>query len=140
MPEDLKTYVNAGEINNLEKVAIIAKVQFDDLRKSLIKACLEGKSVKELREAVRQETKTIKQKELAKKSEKRGRAATRVNMGFTMKTHVVKYLIERVIESQEYKSYSKHFSDIDWGNYDQVTGAFKNLVGILENKLQIERE
>lgn len=134
-PQDVKTIIENGQIRSLDKAAIIATIESDDIRHEAIKACLNGSSLKDLRKIIAREKQSLKKAHFEKISNKRGRTITRVNMGFTSHTDVVQTIIQSVLNQAEFRKYSDIFSKVDWAHYEQTTRAFKKLVDILEQEI-----
>ncbi len=134
-PDDVKHQIERGNIRSLDKAAIICVVDSHEIRQEALQACIEGCSLKELRKIVARGKQAIKQKPDMKSSlVKRGRAVSRINMGFTLNTNVVQTLVESVINRIEYKKYAHIFVNIDWAHLDQTSRAFKKLIEILEHE------
>lgn len=135
-PEDVKKHIESGNIRSLDKAAVLCAVDSQEVRHIALQACIEGCSLKELRKIVARGKQTIKQvNQIKVVSKNRGRAVSRINMGFTLNTNVVQTLIESVINRIEYKKYAHVFTNVDWAHLDQSSKAFKKLVEILEQEL-----
>lgn len=135
-PEDLAEHISIGNINNLDKAAFIAKIERTDLRKNVIESCIKGSSLKELRRLVESEKSNLKRQEIeSKKSpKKRGRAATRVNLGATSNPNVIKKIVLSVLKEPGLKHIESHFVNINWEEFEQVTKAFKKFLSFLEKE------
>ena len=127
-PTDVKEQIKAGKINNLDKAAVIAKVQSIETRKLAIEACIEGYSLKQLRMLIDSNLKT----KLETNVKPQGRALKRINMGSTAKPHVVKKIVQFALEHPEGGRYKSHFTHVNWQEYPQVTKAFRKLIELLE--------
>lgn len=136
-PLDVKQLIESGKIRSLDKAAIIAGIESLEIRREALQACVDGCSLKELRKIITRskQDQQIKNKILATGSTKRGRAITRINMGFTLNAGVVQTLIESVIHRIEYKKYADIFNKVDWSHIDQTSRAFKKLIEILEHEI-----
>lgn len=134
-PDDVQNMIAVGRIRNLDKAAVIAGVTSPDLRKEVIQACIDGCSIKELRNMIARNKQAIKEPSLNNTNPKRGRAATRINMGYTLKTDVIEAIVSSVLTQAEFKKYTDIFSKINWGHLDQATRAFRKLIEILEHEL-----
>ncbi|MBA3706002.1 MAG: ParB/RepB/Spo0J family partition protein [Bacteroidetes bacterium] len=135
-PEDLEEHIAIGNINNLDKAAFIAKIGQKDLRQSVIQSCIKGSSLKELRRLVEIEKNTAKQQENSEREthKKPGRSATRVNLGTTNNTKVIKRIVFSVLKEPEYKHIESHFVNINWEKFEQATKAFKKFLSFLEKE------
>lgn len=134
-PDDVKHQIESGNIRSLDKAAIICAVDSLEIRQEALQACIDGCSLKELRKIVSRGKQAIKKRHNIKATvAKRGRAVSRINMGFTLNTNVVQTLVESVINRIEYKKYAHIFLHIDWAHLDQTSRAFKKLVEILEHE------
>ncbi len=133
-PKDLKQAIEHGKIGSLDKAAIIAGIDSDVLRTQALLACIDGCSLKELRQLIAREKQTEKKQTVVQPSSKRGRAITRVNMGFTLNTSVVETIVTSVLEQPEFKKYADVFSKVHWNHYDQAARAFQKLIEILEHE------
>ncbi|MBA3661763.1 MAG: ParB/RepB/Spo0J family partition protein [Gammaproteobacteria bacterium] len=129
-PDDVKTQIEHGKINSLDKAALLANVSCNDLRKNAINACLAGSTLKELRSLINQ--KKPSKNKIALVSSGRGRTAAKVNMGHTRYPRVVKTVIECVMNHSTYQKYNEYFAKVDWADLRQTTKAFKKLIEILE--------
>ncbi len=135
-PSDVADEIEAGKLNNLDKVAFIAKIDSPNIRKKAIKAVIEGLNLKQVKALMESETATIASvvKISSDVTKKRGRAATRVNMGTTTRPQVVKKLVQFVINQPGYNHLLDKFKDVNWMDFDQTAKAFKSLVTILEKE------
>src|SRR3990167_9105918 len=102
-PLDVKQVIESGKIRSLDKAAIIAGIESSEIRREALQACIDGCSLKELRKIVAQGKQTLRKETLI--NVKRGRAVTRVNMGFTLNSSVVQAIVESVLSQIKYKKY-----------------------------------
>ncbi len=133
-PEDVYQHIEEGKIKSLDKAAIIAGIDSLELRRSLLHACINGSSLKELRKLITQGKKTSEESSLSIIN-KRGRVSSRINMGSTLNTSVVRTVIESVIHRAEFKKYADTFLKTNWKNLDETSRAFKKLIEILEYEI-----
>ncbi len=133
---DLEEHIAMGNINSLDKAALIAKIKQNDLRQSVIQSCIKGSNLKELRRLVENEKIVGRQQESQniKTQKKWGKAATRVNLGVTSNTKVIKKIVFSVLKEPELKHIESHFVDINWEEFEQATIAFKKLLNFLEKE------
>ncbi len=134
-PQDVKRAITDGQIGSLDKAAMIAGINSDELRNQALQACINGCSLKELRQIISKE-KQAQKKTLSESKAKRGRAMTRVNMGFTLNTYVVHTIVAAVLAQPEFKKYADVFSRVHWDQYDQAARAFQKLIEILEHETE----
>ena len=132
-PSDVRYAIEEGKIGSLDKAAIIAGIDSDILRNRALIACIEGCSLKELRQIIAKE-KMAQKKPVVSIQPKRGRVVSRVNMGFTLNTTVVETIISAVVAQPEFKKYADVFSKVNWDHYDQTARAFQKLIEILEHE------
>lgn len=135
-PEDVQIHIQNGNIRNLDKAALIASVTSDEIRMQAIEACIKGLSLRELRSIINQQ-KTLKKNKAALKSSTRGRTTARINMGTTLKTEVIKTIVDCVLTQKQYDSYMEIFSQVNWMDLRQATKAFRKLIEILEVEIAI---
>lgn len=134
-PDDLQQLIVDGQIRSLDKAAVLAGISSDELRKDALEACVNGCSLKELRSMISRDKQAIKKQSLESLSLKRGRAVSRVNMGFTLKTDVVQAIVSSVLNQAEFKRYTDIFSKVDWTHFEQASRAFRKLIEILEHEI-----
>jgi ParB family chromosome partitioning protein len=142
---DVWSAIADGKINNLEKAAIIASCPTDSNRIHAIELCASGATTAQLK-AYLAKISTLSQVDNTKPTtkiqnnpiiQKTGRKKTRVNMGHVEDTRIVKRIITAVLSLPELKSREKekNFTNIDWGDFDQVTDAFSSLLELLKIEL-----
>jgi ParB family chromosome partitioning protein len=134
-PDDLQKMIADGQIRSLDKAAVIAGINSSELRNEVLQACINGSSLKELRNMVARDKQSIKKQSLEHLPLKRGRAVSRINMGFTLKTDVVQAIVNSVLNQEEFKRYSDIFSKVNWAHYEQASRAFRKLIEILEHQI-----
>jgi ParB family chromosome partitioning protein len=133
-PDDVKTAIESGQIRNLDKAATIAVVESANIRKEAIGACLQGCTLKDLRAIIAKQKSALKTERKPEPKQKRGRAVTRVNMGFTVHTQVVQRIVDSVMNQSVFEKYAGAFSKVNWDQIDHATQAFRKLIDILENE------
>jgi len=124
-PHEVLDLIENNQLNNLDKAAAIANAPSNELRDQLIKECINGTSLKEMR-------KIISTKKSQEKKSKKGRAVTRINMGYTANTDVIHQIVKAVISQKPLDKYAELFKTVDWSHFKQATQAFKKLIEILE--------
>lgn len=130
-PDDVQIEIQNGNIRNLDKAALIAGVPTREIRQQAINACINGSSLKELRNVINQH-KLVKKNQAALQTSKRGRNTAKINMGATVKTEVIKTIVDSVLVQKPYQKYIDIFSKIDWMDLRQSTKAFRKLIEIME--------
>ena len=130
-PPDVQTEIQNGNIRNLDKAALISGISFPELRKQVIDACKSGSSLKELRQLIQQQ-KILKKAKTIIPLSTRGRTSTKINMGSTFNTEVVKLIVECVMTHEKFDKHTNIFSHINWTDLRQATRAFRKLIEILE--------
>lgn len=135
-PQDVQTEIQNGNIRNLDKAALLANVEASDIRQQAIDACINGSSLKELRNIISQQ-KMLKKNLAVIQSSARGRTTAKINMGTTVKTDVIKTIVESVLAQKQYSNYMELFSQINWTDLRQATKAFRKLIDILEVEMAI---
>lgn len=133
-PHDIARAIEQGKLNSLDKAAVIAGIDAHDLRNKALQACIDGCSLKILRQIIAKEKQTVKTPEVLQPKIKRGRVVSRVNMGFTLNTNVVETIVAAVLAQQEFRKYGDVFSKVNWDHYDQAARAFQKLIEILEHE------
>ncbi len=136
-PADVKTQIELNNIRNLDKAALIANIESNEVRQQAIAACVNGSSLKELRSLVSQHKSLNKAKVTATPANKRGRTAVRVNMGATKQLAVVETIVKGVVMQKPYTRYEELFAQVDWKDLRQTTKAFRKLVEILEMEMAV---
>lgn len=123
----LKDLIKSNQIKNLEKAALIAKAP-PDQQEALIKRCLDGAPLKVL--------KNIPENEEKKASiSSRGRPIKRINLGTTQKPEIIKFLVEAVLASPQFRQFEDQFKGINWQNYKIIDQTFKKVVQLLEKQI-----
>jgi ParB family transcriptional regulator, chromosome partitioning protein len=135
-PSDLKQAIVTAKIRSLDKAALLAGIESDSLRQQALEACIEGCSLKELRLVISQQKEFVKkQKQVTAEAKIRKVLGSRVQMGSTNHTVVVKEIIQCVLGQGKYKKYEAIFSATDWAHNKHAALAFRQLVEILEREI-----
>src|SRR3990167_6117079 len=127
-PEDVQFQIQNGNIRNLDKAAFLAGIDSPEIRKQAVTACINGATIKELRNIISQQKQLKKTKAILQKPS-RGRHTSKINMGATAKTGVIKTIIDCVVTQ---KDLGHPINQINWNDLRQVTKAFRKLIEILE--------
>lgn len=131
-PTDVRSEIKKGNIRNLDKAALLAGIESDDLRKNALEACLHGSSLKELRSMISQQKQFNARAKVPIKVQTRGRQASKVNMGSTERAAVVKSIVDCVVSHDRYGKYTELFKKVNWDDLKQTTKAFRKLIELLE--------
>ncbi len=137
-PENIKLLVKENKIKNLEKAAIIARISNTELQERATHACLNGATLRELKSIASQNNNNIEQL-ISTKAERRGRSSTRINLGFTRQTAVVRRIMMDVTDSTDNPALKKLIDTVDWDDLRSASDAFKKFVLILEDIDIMER-
>lgn len=132
---NLKSLIKENRIKNLEKAALIANVTGDAVREKVMKACIDGATLKQLKVLINNEKLQSKAQDQQKKKllNKKGRQATRVNFGSTKKVTVAKMMLHSILSHDKCKPLHAQFKNVDWNDYQSINVAFVQLVRMLEN-------
>lgn len=132
--ETIKQLIYNNQIKNLEKAALLARLNQPKIKEQAVEACLKGATLKELKQLAKIEKQMATPMPIIKPMSKvaRGRTATRINLGATRNLFAVKFLIESVFASKKYQHLKNNFPEPDWNDYRSVTDIFKKIVIMLE--------
>jgi ParB family chromosome partitioning protein len=132
----LSAAIERREINNLEKAALVAKIENEDLQKQMLTACVAGASLKQMKQLATEEKKITQEKKKQAITDKlaagRGRKAGRINLGAVKDPIVIQTIIESVVEQDRFRHYHSRFQNLDWNNLTAVSIAFKELLEIIQ--------
>ncbi len=135
-PSDLKEAIAKSEIRSLDKAAVLAGIELDTLRQQALEACIQGCSLKELRQLISQQRDfSKKQKQAALQNAVKRAGARRINMGSTGHAAVIKEIVDAILGQTKYQKYLPIFTTIDWAEIKHSSLAFRQLVDILEREL-----
>lgn len=137
-PDHLQLLIKNGEIKSLEKAAIIAKAKSDTQRDKLLKYCLEGASLTELKQESLQQKKLqgISPSIISNQKKRPGKQAAKINLGSTMSKYVVSKLINLVSSDPLYAVFKEQFSRMSFDDYGSCSIAFSSLIQLME-KIEI---
>jgi ParB family transcriptional regulator, chromosome partitioning protein len=128
-PADLRDAVLAGRIQSLKTANFISTIAAQEQRKRLITEAEQGSNLGQLKAIA-----SALNKKTDKTVKSRGRSYTRVNLGHTKKTAVVKTLVNAVLSMPDFAEMKTQFQAINWADFDAANRAFKSLVQILEKR------
>jgi len=135
-PDDVKVEIQNGNIRNLDKAALISGVESDDLRTQAINACVNGSSLKEIRNIISQQ-KQVKKNIVSLQASNRGPKTAKINMGATRNANVVKRIVDCVVNQREYDKYASIFTQVNWNDLRQTTKAFRKLIELMEREMVV---
>lgn len=128
---EIKELIAKNQIRSIEKIAVISNIQSENLRKMALNECLNGASLKKLKELSKEEK--IKPKSIKIEPMRRaGRPSSFVNFGTTPNVKVASIIIQSVISSPEFSSLGLQISDSDCNNPKNLSDTFKTIIRKLE--------
>ncbi len=133
--KELLTAIAQGKINSLEKAAIIAKARSGQQKSLLMQSCLDGASLKQLKQESAQQKKIDKiSTQLTPASEKKqpGKKATKINLGFTKNTAVVAKLAQLVSMDPLYSNFGNQFSEMSFDDFGSCSNSISVLIRLME--------
>jgi len=133
-PEDLQISIKNGEIKSLEKAAIIAKAKSDTQRNTLLKSCVEGASLNELKQASIQQKKLkgLSRSAMSNQKNRPGKKAAKINLGSTININVVSKLVNLVSNDPLYSVFKEQFTRMSFDDYSSCSIAFSSLIQLME--------
>lgn len=128
-PEDVAEAIQNGSIRNLDKAAMIASIRSLDLRQQAIKACINGSTIKELRNLISQ------QKQSSAVVQTTRAQVMNLNQTLNANPKVIRTLVEAVLKQEGFKHHFSTFKNVNWLDNKQATKAFRKLVDIIEGEI-----
>lgn len=129
-PSDVRELINSGKLNSLDKAAILTTTESDELRKELIEQFISGASLKEIRNT---------QKQLDGEKPIKRRPVTKINMGATTNSNVIRCIIQAVINQKPFEKFANDFNKVNFSYPEQATKAFKKFLNILEQNIERQK-
>jgi ParB family transcriptional regulator, chromosome partitioning protein len=122
---DVWQAIQEGVINNVDKAATIAGISDGEIRASMIEACKQGVTLKNLKQLISKTPKNrLKQKEI------------KVSLGTTKNPKILNFLIDLILNSDNSAKFLGNLSDIGvWKNTSSAT-MFKKLIKLLEENIK----
>lgn len=132
--QELMNAIKSGQINNLEKAAIIAKEKTEIGRSALLRACLDGTSLKQLKEEAskQKEIKAILPQKESPTKNRSGRKAAKINLGSTQKISVVRKLIDLVFQDPAYVQFKSQFNAMALTDFNSCSNSISALIKLME--------
>ncbi len=133
-PAELQSSIHNGELKSLEKAAIIAKAKTDSQRSTLLKSCLDGASLNQLKYESLQQKKLngIQPSPMDHQKKKPGKQASKINLGSTMNKSVITKLVNLVATDPLYIIFKDHFDGMLFDDYSSCSTAFSSLIQLME--------
>ncbi len=123
----LKKALADNQIKNLDKASLIAKAD-QAHEKALIKACIEGASLKKLKEL----ESLLKQQAEKQKHKAKRHVKTQVNFGSTTSLKAAETILIALIENKRFQHLKPVLETIDWTNNKAITSLFKKIISAIE--------
>jgi ParB family chromosome partitioning protein len=128
-PTDVKDLLRTGAVNNIEKAGYLSRIKDDAQRSVATKLFKEGKDIKSVEIALQEKPKA----DPASGRQKIGRPRTRVNLGQTANTQLLRKIMTSIA-----------VSDLDlppnaspeWDDLEAVAQHWKHFLGALEKELK----
>lgn len=131
--EELHEFIKQGKIRSLEKAALIAKAKTQTQKNILLEACLEGASLKELKQESLQQKKIAHISQVVTQQKKKpGKQASKINLGSTTNKTIIAKLIELVSNDPLYSKFKEQFNQMNFDDYGSCSSAFLSLIQIME--------
>jgi len=131
-PEEVRELIRTGIINNIEKGGYLSRIKDDAKRDRAISLFKEGKDIKSIDEAL-QDKPTPKPPAVRPSRTKLGRPKTRVNLGQTANTALLKTIMTGI--SVNGLDLPGHGSE-EWEDLEALAGHWKNFLNALEREIK----
>lgn len=128
-PKDVIHAIQSNKIQSLDKAALLSSCKDAPTRLNAIDEVAKGINLQQLKAILNASTKA-KSKNTHK--ETRGKKPSRINLGHTKNSTVVKTIINAVVSLPEFSKHQEEFEDIDWGDYANAKNAFDKLLKLIE--------
>ena len=119
---ELLENIKIGNIKNIDKAAFIGKSD-PDIQPALIKACIAGTTLKNLK-SIAQPHDKIEHKPKKKSAQ--------IILGSTEKSEVLKTLIELTVKESQFAALKIDIEKINWADNNSISAGFKNFISGLE--------
>lgn len=120
-PEDVRQALQSGEIGNVELAAAIARESDPEKRQAALTAARAGATADRVRNALKGPLRV---------SGERGRPATAVNLGKTVKVSIVRRIVESVLGQDVLEV----LGEVDWEDFRSTSEAWQKLLRHLEGE------
>jgi ParB family chromosome partitioning protein len=122
-PDSVKAHIKENSISSIKKAALICRSDHD-FHTQMIKACLSGATLQEL--------KMITKQAKPKSPMKKGRPSTKIHLGSISKPDIAKVLINSVLEHKQFSHLQTEIGVIDWNDNKTISKTFKKLLQLIE--------
>lgn len=136
-PTDVQKNIVNGNIRNLDKAAFLAGINDSGIRQEAMEACIDGASMKDLRQLLAR-NKTLRKMKSQEIFERKTGRATKINMGSTQQTAIVKMIIDGVIKQYNLTKFNELFNNVNWQDLTDTSRAFKKFIEILEAEMAVK--
>ena len=126
--EQLRQAVEDGRIQSLDKASLLADIADSALLEQAVKVG-QQLSHAELKKFIKQ---TMNARTVKESKAKKGRPQSRINLGYTTRTQVVKDIVTAVLQHASYSQLTNNMKSADWNDPKAVTRLFKGLVTQME--------
>jgi hypothetical protein len=133
--------IQSGDINSIDKAAIISTAKSQKVQECAIGACVNGASLKELRRLISvglQDEKQEKRDNLVVNKSRINENDMTIRMGTTKHPYVVREIIGSVLGNPKYQTYSTIFANTDWNDTKSVARSFKKMLDIIQKTYATE--
>ena len=135
-PDDVKTIIQNGAINNLEKGAYLSRIKSDIKRQSAAKLLLDGAEIKEI-DKMLEKSNQKEETPHSSTTHQRGRPVSRINLGQTTNVEIIRKIMASIpISSGENQDYLS----VDWNDLKSVTRHWKLFLKHLEVQIMDDSE
>jgi len=130
--DKLKEAIKANKLRNLEKAALVARVVDPRIKEKALEGCINGATLSQLKVLISSTPKLNKPN--TEEPERRGRQATRINLGATKSISTVKSLIDAILQVDKYKKLQNIVKDTDWQDFASIAKSFQTLIQEMEKE------
>jgi ParB/RepB/Spo0J family partition protein len=120
-PKDVDLAIKSGRLNNLDKAAMIARIEDPRQRAEAMRKAEEGGSSEEIRGVIKSS--------LMSRSSSKGRPKTTVQLGTVRKVEAIQIILTQMLGKEICNT-------VDWSNLVSVEKAWRQLIKELETKCQ----
>jgi ParB family chromosome partitioning protein len=129
-PDNVIAAIKRGDINSLDKAAIITSSPDAELRAKAISACKAGMSLKNLREMLN----SFKQQP----DKANAGSSNAISLGSTLNCKVIETIVRVITNQPEFQDFAHDFTDCNWSSSKEASKAFKKLIALLEKHADLK--
>jgi ParB family chromosome partitioning protein len=130
---DIKDMIATNQIKSLEKAAVLSNIQSNILRKKAIDLCINGATLKQLKDLLEQDKIKKTERPVLKESpRKAGRPYRSVNLGSTPNLKVARIILDSVMTNPWLSDLSSDFIKLDLDNPKNLSESFRLVIKKLE--------